>query len=93
MNTNETKTNEVTETKETKKDGFFQHNGARSMRRLLAFIFGLASIFCGIFSLVKGSQWQSALIAFAVPLAGSLLMMFFTSWTDIASVLKATKKD
>lgn len=88
----EDKKNEEIET-EKKADGFFQHNGANSMRRLLAFLFGLAGIGTGVFALVMKAGWQSVLVSFGVPITGSLLMMFFTSWTDIAAVAKAVKGD
>lgn len=78
---------------EKKKTNFFtDENGVLSMRRLLAFIFALASIGLGIMCLILKLDWKVNLVAAGLPLGGALLMMFFTSWSDIASVASAVKK-
>ena len=73
------------------RDGFFQENGAFSMRRLLAFIFALASIGGGVFSLAVSAAWQIVLCAFGAPMCGSILMMFFTPWQDVAQIAQSAR--
>lgn len=71
---------------------FCEENGALSMRRLLAFIFALACIGLAVTSLVLKADWKCILVSAGLPLIGSLLMMFFTSWSDVSSIINAVKK-
>ena len=70
---------------------FKESSGEWSMRRVLAFIFGLASIGCGIASLILKSRWQTVACAFGPPGAISILLLFFTTWTDVSAVVNAVK--
>ena len=79
------------EQKEKKVNFFTDENGDLSMRRLLAFIFGITSVGVCIGSVFFMNEWKTVLVGSGVPLAGSLLMMLFTSWGDVASVAKAVK--
>lgn len=71
---------------------FSEENGSLSMRRLLAFIFGIACIAIAITALVFKSDWKSLAFGAGIPMVGSLLMMFFTSWSDVSSIINAVKK-
>lgn len=89
------------ETVEKTAEGFLKaNNGNFSMRRLLALVFGIASIASGILAIVFtfiGSKdisnaWLIILIAFVAPGIISALFMFFTSWESIATVVQAARK-
>ena len=71
---------------------FTDAQGLVSMRRVLAFIFALDVIASGLLCEIKSADWKMALIITGVPLVGSVLMLLFTSWSDIASVARAIKK-
>ena len=72
---------------------FTDENGNLSMRRLLAFMFALTTIAAVAGNIIMITEdWKIPVITIGLPLIGSLLMMFFTSWSDIASVAKAVKK-
>ena len=62
-------------------------DGITSMRRVLAFIFGLTSVTSGILSIIHECVWQIVLIAFSAPGLLSCLMMFFTTWDDVSKVV------
>lgn len=71
---------------------FKEENGLVSMRRVLAFVFAIASIVCGVYSIVIGAVWQVVLVAFGVPIFATILLLFFTTWTDVSEVINAIKK-
>lgn len=82
-------------------EGFLKgNNGNFSMRRLLALVFGIASIAAGILSIVftflgtkdMDKAWLVIFISFASPGLISALFMFFTSWESIATVVQAARK-
>ena len=60
--------------------------GPVSMRRVLAFLMALAAVglFVGGFFITKESWY--AFLPGIVCLAGSLLLLFFTTWEDIKSL-------
>ena len=66
--------------------------GPVSMRRVLAFLMALAAIglFIGGFFITKESWY--VFLPGIVCLAGSLLLLFFTTWGDVAEIAKAIKK-
>lgn len=70
---------------------FKESDGQWSMRRVLAFLFGLASIGCGITALVLKAVWKIVACAFGVPGIICILLLFFTTWTDISTVVSAVK--
>lgn len=68
--------------------GFFTDNKGRlSMRRLLSFLLCLTSIAIILLSAWKNLDWKLALVVSSVPLLGSLLFMFFTSWESVSKVV------
>lgn len=71
---------------------FREENGQVSMRRVLAFLLVLCAIglFLGGFFIDKES-WYVFLPGIAC-LVGSLLLLFFTTWSDVAEIVKAVKK-
>lgn len=71
---------------------FKESTGEWSMRRVLAFLFGLAAIGCGITSLVLKSAWQIVACAFGLPGLICILLLFFTTWDDISNIVSAAKK-
>lgn len=70
---------------------FKESDGQWSMRRVLAFLFGLAAIGCGIASLALKAVWQIVACAFGVPGVICILLLFFTTWNDISAVVSAAK--
>ena len=66
--------------------------GPVSMRRVLAFLLVLAAIgvFIGAFFFAEHS-WYVFIPGIAC-LAGALLLLFFTTWNDIAEIAKVLKK-
>lgn len=66
--------------------------GPVSIRRVLAFVLILAAIglFVGGFFISKESWY--VFIPGITSLAGALLLLFFTTWSDVAEVAKAVKK-
>jgi len=67
--------------------------GPVSMRRVLAFVLALAALglFAGGFLFEKDGKWYAYIPGIAC-LAGSLLLLFFTTWSDIAEIAKALRK-
>ena len=65
--------------------------GPVSMRRVLAFMLILAAVglFAGGLFITKES-WFAFLPGIAC-LAGSLMLLFFTTWSDVAEIAKAVK--
>lgn len=70
---------------------FKEENGQTSMRRVCAFLFAIVSVGCGIFSVVNKMDWQVILGSFLAPAAVSVLLLFFTTWTDVSGLVKAVK--
>lgn len=66
---------------------FQESGGEYSMRRILAFLFGLVSCGAGITALAVGSGWQVVACAFGVPGAIALVLLLFTTWGDVASAI------
>jgi len=71
---------------------FQEEDGAFSMRRLLAFLFALVSFVAGLLSAYKGASWQAIAVSFGIPSLTCILLLFFTTWTDIAQVTGNLKK-
>lgn len=71
---------------------FKETDGEWSMRRVLAFLFGLTAIGSGITSLILRGVWQVVACAFGVPGLICLLLLFFTTWSDVSDIAKALKE-
>ena len=77
---------------------FKEKNGKiTSMRRVLAFIFSVISILISI-GLIVVNYFTPVefkfVLALIVPfLASTIVLLFFTTWNDVASVVKAVKGD
>lgn len=71
---------------------FTDENGLKSMRRLLAFLFAFAELIAVGVTAIFVTDWKLGLVICTPFLIGCILMMFFTSWSDISSVAKAVKK-
>lgn len=70
---------------------FCEEEGVLSCRRVLAFIFGLAGIITGTISVILNASWQTSLIAFGVPMLACILLLLFTTWTEVAHFASAIK--
>ena len=71
---------------------FHEEEGVFSMRRVLAFILALVSIALGTVTILLKSEWQVVACAIGIPLLATVLLLFFTTWGDVASVVKAVKE-
>jgi hypothetical protein len=68
-----------------------EKTGEFSLRRILALICVLASVATGVYGIpFAASGWVVFLPAIAY-LAGAIILLFFTTWGDIAEVAKAAK--
>lgn len=89
----------------TNANGFLHGtSGGLSMRRLLALLFGLASIVAGLGSIamtyctalktaqVPDKSWLIILVAWLAPGLVSALFMFFTTWGDVAQLVEKVRK-
>lgn len=81
-----------TENKEKKTNVFTNVDGVWSMRRFLAFILILTGIVLGGIALFLKLDWKILLIALGIPFLSAIVLLFFTSWTDIAQVVEKVKK-
>jgi len=76
-----------------KRIGPFQEaDGAVSMRRILAAFFSLAAVALGGYAIPVAMGWW-VFIPSALCLVGVLLLMFFTTWSDVAGLISASKRD
>ena len=85
------KTEEEKIVEETRTGFFTDGKGNLSMRRLLAFILCLTSIVVTVMNIFNEVDWKMCLVTDGIPLLGSLLFMFFTSWESVAKVASAVK--
>jgi len=76
----------------TRANIFQEEDGAFSMRRLLAFLFALVSFVAGLLCVFYRLDWKAITAAFGIPATACILMLFFTTWTDIAQVTGSIKK-
>jgi hypothetical protein len=67
--------------------------GQVSMRRVLAAYFAAISLIAGLLSIIKEADWKIIAISFGLPIIAALLLLFFTTWSDIASAIKTIKSD
>ena len=68
---------------------FKESNGDWSMRRVLAFIFAILGLGAGVAAVSFGAVWQVVAIAFGFPIIASLILLFFTTWTDVIAIVNA----
>ena len=75
--------------------GLFQgkDRGVMSMRRLLAFLFAIASIVSGQTSVYNQSVWQVIAASYGAPGLLSLFFMGLTTWEDVQNIVKSVKGD
>ena len=71
---------------------FKEADGLWSMRRVLAFVGFISGIGCGLAALFLSRTWQDISIAFGLPMAAALILLFFTTWTDVIGIINAVKK-
>ena len=71
---------------------FEETEGVVSMRRVLAFITSIIGCIAGILSIVFKMDWHVVASAFGVPNLVSVILLFFTTWSDIKSVMEVIKK-
>lgn len=69
---------------------FQESNGDVSMRRILAAFFSLAAVALGAIAIPNAPGWY-VFTPSALCLTGALLLMFFTTWEDVRSIVLAAK--
>jgi len=67
---------------------FQEADGAVSMRRILAAFFSLAAVALGAVAIPNAPGWY-VFIPSGLCLVGALLLMFFTTWSDVAAIINA----
>ena len=70
---------------------FKESSGEWSMRRLLAFLFGLAGIAAAILCILLSVEWKTVAVAVGLPLAACLVLLLFTTWADVEGIVNAAK--
>lgn len=72
---------------------FTDENGILSMTRLLAFIFGDATVLSIAANIVMENDWKMALVTTVVPAVTTILCLFLRKFkiTEVADVAKAVK--
>jgi len=65
--------------------------GPVSLRRVMAAFLALSGVGLGVFSMTTASTWQVTAMALGVPIGAALVLLFFTTWSDVASLVKAVK--
>ena len=71
---------------------FKEENGQLSMRRVLAFIFGLAAIALSVVAMFFAAVGWYIFIPAIACLGCTVLLLFFTTWADVAAVATAIRK-
>ena len=70
---------------------FQEADGSVSMRRILAAFFSLGAVALGAVAIPNAPGWY-VFIPSGLCLLGALLLMFFTTWSDVAAIVAAFKK-
>ena len=70
---------------------FKETTGEWSMRRLLAFLFGLTGLALAILCVVFPVEWKTAAIVIGIPFASCLILLLFTTWADVEGIISAVK--
>jgi len=63
-----------------------------SMRRVLAFFFALASVYLAAAALPYASVGWYVFLPAGLSVAAVLLLLFFTTWADVVSLVQAARK-
>ena len=71
---------------------FKEENGQGSMRRTLAFIFAIASIPFSVAALFFSDNGWIVFIPGLAFIGAAIILLFFTTWADIKSVIEAVRK-
>jgi len=66
-------------------------NGDTSIRRLLALVFSILACISGPASIFFKLDWKIVAIAFGVPIVSVLILLLFTTWSEIVATIKAAK--
>ena len=56
-------------------------------------IFCLLACVAGVYSVLNGVDWKLAAVAFGAPIIADLVLVFFTTWESVATIIKAVKGD
>lgn len=65
--------------------------GQFSIRRIIAAFFAAISVPTGLTATCFQLPWQSIACAFGIPIFATLMLLFFTTWNDIAIAIKMLK--
>ena len=70
---------------------FEEEKGVWSMRRVLALMLCVAAVVAAVLCIVKDAPWQVVFAVVGVLLLAAIILLFFTTWSDIAKVASAVK--
>jgi fatty acid desaturase len=68
-----------------------EKTGEFSLRRILALICVVASVALGVYAIPLASFGWVVFLPCLAYLAGALILLFFTTWGDVAELAKAVK--
>ncbi|HPB65678.1 MAG TPA: hypothetical protein PLW80_03900 [Spirochaetales bacterium] len=69
---------------------FQEADGAVSMRRILALFFALAAVALGVAAIPGAPGWY-VFIPTILCVGACLLLLFFTTWADVATIVASWK--
>lgn len=70
---------------------FQEETGHYSMRRILAFLFGLASMAAGLIAAIKQSEWMAIAASFGAPGVLSLGYLILTTVSDVKAIISSAR--
>lgn len=66
--------------------------GPVSFRRVAASFFAVSGVGLAIYGTMRGIPWQGIAVLLGIPTFAVLILTFFTTWADIASIAKVVKR-
>lgn len=70
---------------------FKEESGHYSMRRVLSFLFALASISAGLVAAIKQSEWMAIAASFGAPGILSLGYLILTTVSDVKAIISTAR--
>jgi CHASE2 domain-containing sensor protein len=70
---------------------FCEADGTPSMRRVLAFLCFIAFVGLGVAAYPSAAAGWFVFIPSALALLAMILLLFFTTWADVAEIVRAAK--
>ncbi len=65
--------------------------GPLSFRRIVAAFFAVSGVALAAYGVMSGLPWQGIAVLVGIPTVAVLVLTFFTTWGDVASIAKIIK--